>query len=179
MDRITAENRAGELRPILERYSYEYYVLDNPSISDYDYDRLLHELLDIETEFPELATENSPTRRVGGMALNTFAPVRHEVQMGSLQDVFDTADIAAFDARVRETVADPVYIVEPKIDGLSVSLEYRDGAFWRGSTRGDGVTGEDVSENLKTVGSIPMTLTEKLPFLEVRGEVYMPRASFD
>ena len=179
MDRKTAENRAGELRPILERYSYEYYVLDNPSISDYDYDRLLHELLDIETEFPDLATENSPTRRVGGMALNTFAPVRHEVQMGSLQDVFDTADIAAFDARVRETVADPVYIVEPKIDGLSVSLEYRDGAFWRGSTRGDGVTGEDVSENLKTVGSIPMTLTEKLPFLEVRGEVYMPRASFD
>ena len=179
MDRKTAENRAGELRPILERYSYEYYVLDNPSISDYDYDRLLHELLDIETEFPDLTTENSPTRRVGGMALNTFAPVRHEVQMGSLQDVFDTADIAAFDARVRETVADPVYIVEPKIDGLSVSLEYRDGAFWRGSTRGDGVTGEDVSENLKTVGSIPMTLTEKLPFLEVRGEVYMPRASFD
>lgn len=98
----------------MERYSYEYYVLDNPSISDYDYDRLLHELLDIETEFPELATENSPTRRVGGMALNTFAPVRHEVQMGSLQDVFDTADIAAFDARVRETVADPVYIVEPE-----------------------------------------------------------------
>ncbi len=179
MDRKTAEKRAGELRPVLEKYSYEYYVLDNPSISDYDYDKLLHELLDIETEFPELATENSPTRRVGGMALNTFAPVRHEVQMGSLQDVFDTADIAAFDARVRETVADPVYIVEPKIDGLSVSLEYRDGAFWRGSTRGDGVTGEDVSENLKTVGSIPMTLSEKLPFLEVRGEVYMPRASFD
>lgn len=113
------------------------------------------------------------------MALNTFAPVRHEVQMGSLQDVFDTADIAAFDARVRETVADPSTSSSPKIDGLSVSLEYRDGAFWRGSTRGDGVTGEDVSENLKTVGSIPMTLTEKLPFLEVRGEVYMPRASFD
>lgn len=179
MDQRSAKKRVSELRLILEKYSYEYYVLDNPSISDYDYDKLLHELLDLETAFPDLATENSPTRRVGGMALNTFAPVRHEVQMGSLQDVFDTADITAFDARVRETVEDPVYIVEPKIDGLSVSLEYRDGAFWRGSTRGDGVTGEDVSENLKTVGSIPMTLIEKLPFLEVRGEVYMPRASFN
>lgn len=174
-----AAERVKELRETIERHNHSYYVLDNPTISDYDYDRLLHELIDLETEFPALAAENSPTRRVGGAALNTFAPVRHEVQMGSLQDVFDVEELRAFDTRVRETVACPVYTVEPKIDGLSVSLEYRNGQFVRGSTRGDGITGEDVSENLKTVRSIPMSLREPLPFLEVRGEVYMPRASFD
>lgn len=174
-----AAERVKELRETIERHNHSYYVLDNPTISDYDYDRLLHELIDLEAEFPALAAENSPTRRVGGAALNTFAPVRHEVQMGSLQDVFDVEELRAFDTRVRETVACPVYTVEPKIDGLSVSLEYRNGQFVRGSTRGDGITGEDVSENLKTVRSIPMSLREPLPFLEVRGEVYMPRASFD
>lgn len=174
-----AAERVKELRETIERHNHSYYVLDNPTISDYDYDRLLHELIDLEAEFPALAAENSPTRRVGGAALNTFAPVRHEVQMGSLQDVFDVEELRAFDTLVRETVACPVYTVEPKIDGLSVSLEYRNGQFVRGSTRGDGITGEDVSENLKTVRSIPMSLREPLPFLEVRGEVYMPRASFD
>lgn len=174
-----AAERVKELRETIERHNHSYYVLDNPTISDYDYDRLLHELIDLEAEFPALAAENSPTRRVGGAALNTFAPVRHGVQMGSLQDVFDVEELRAFDTRVRETVACPVYTVEPKIDGLSVSLEYRNGQFVRGSTRGDGITGEDVSENLKTVRSIPMSLREPLPFLEVRGEVYMPRASFD
>ena len=174
-----AAERVKELRETIERHNHSYYVLDNPTISDYDYDRLLHELIDLEAEFPALAAENSPTRRVGGAALNTFAPVRHEVQMGSLQDVFDVEELRAFDTRVRETVACPVYTVEPKIDGLSVSLEYRNGQFVRGSIRGDGITGEDVSENLKTVRSIPMSLREPLPFLEVRGEVYMPRASFD
>ena len=174
-----AAERVKELRETIERHNHSYYVLDNPTISDYDYDRLLHELIDLEAEFPALAAENSPTRRVGGAALNTFAPVRHEVQMGSLQDVFDVEELRAFDTRVRETVACPVYTVEPKIDGLSVSLEYRNGQFVRGSTRGDGITGEDVSENLKTVRSIPMSLREPLPFLEVRGEVYMPRSSFD
>ncbi|MGI5966528.1 NAD-dependent DNA ligase LigA [Anaerotruncus sp. AF02-27] len=179
MDFAAAEKRVQELRKMIEKHSYQYYVLDNPSISDFEYDKLLHDLLDLETEFPALDSENSPTRRVGGMALNTFAPVRHEVQMGSLQDVFSTEDLVAFDERVREKIEHPVYIVEPKIDGLSVSLEYRDGGFVRGSTRGDGITGEDVSENLKTVRSIPLTLREKLPFIEVRGEVYMPRASFE
>lgn len=179
MDVLKATARAAELCETIERHSHSYYVLDNPTISDYDYDLLLHELLAIETEHPSLSAENSPTRRVGGAALNTFAPVRHEIQMASLQDVFDPAELRAFDARVREKLDAPVYIVEPKIDGLSVSLEYRDGSFVRGSTRGDGVTGEDVSENLKTVRSIPMTLKKPLPFLEVRGEVYMPRASFE
>ncbi len=181
MDMKQAEKRAEELRRLIEKHNYSYYVLDNPSISDYEYDRLLHELIDLEAGYPQLALENSPTRRVGGAALNSFAPVRHEVQMGSLQDVFDFSELEAFDSRVRERVDKPVYIVEPKIDGLSVSLEYRDGAFVRGSTRGDGITGEDVSENLKTVRSIPMTLQGGNPpaFLEVRGEVYMPRSSFE
>lgn len=179
MDLRTAASRAEELRKEIDRHSYQYYVLDNPTISDYDFDLLLHELIDLEEAFPELQSDTSPTRRVGGAAKNTFAPVRHEVQMGSLQDVFDEADLTAFDTRVRETVEHPVYIVEPKIDGLSVSLEYRDGILVRGSTRGDGVTGEDVTENLRTVRSIPLRLSNRLPFLEVRGEVYMPRASFD
>ncbi|WP_101911037.1 NAD-dependent DNA ligase LigA [Marasmitruncus massiliensis] len=181
MDMKQAEKRAGELRRLIEKHNYSYYVLDNPSISDYEYDQLLHELIDLEAQYPQLALENSPTRRVGGAALNSFAPVRHEVQMGSLQDVFDFSELEAFDSRVREHVDKPVYIVEPKIDGLSVSLEYQNGAFVRGSTRGDGITGEDVSENLKTVRSIPMTLLSSNPpaFLEVRGEVYMPRSSFE
>lgn len=181
MDMKQAERRAGELRRLIEKHNYSYYVLDNPSISDYEYDQLLHELIDLEAQYPQLALENSPTRRIGGAALNSFAPVRHEVQMGSLQDVFDFSELEAFDSRVREHVDKPVYIVEPKIDGLSVSLEYQNGAFVRGSTRGDGITGEDVSENLKTVRSIPMTLQSSNPpvFLEVRGEVYMPRSSFE
>ncbi|MEM1484075.1 NAD-dependent DNA ligase LigA [Oscillospiraceae bacterium PP1C4] len=179
MDISIVTKRVKELREIIEKHNHSYYVMDNPTVSDYDYDKLMHELIDLETEFPELASENSPTRRVGGAARNSFAPVRHEVQMGSLQDVFDPAELTAFDKRVREQIERPIYIVEPKIDGLSVSLEYRDGAFVRGSTRGDGTTGEDVSENLRTVRSIPMTLHEPLPFLEVRGEVFMPRASFD
>lgn len=179
MDLQTARTRVDELRKEIERHNYNYYVMDNPTISDYDFDKLLHELCDLEEAFPGLQSDTSPTKRVGGAAKNTFAPVRHQVQMGSLQDVFDVAELAAFDARVRETVEKPVYIVEPKIDGLSVSLEYRDGALVRGSTRGDGITGEDVTENLRTVRAIPLRLTRPLPFLEVRGEVYMPRASFD
>lgn len=178
-DLESAKRRVQELRTVIEKHNHSYYVLDRPTVSDYEYDRLLHELIDLEEAFPELASDHSPTRRVGGAALNTFAPVRHEVQMGSLQDVFDTAELEAFDARVREQIERPVYIVEPKIDGLSVALEYQDGVFFRGSTRGDGVTGEDVSENLKTVRSIPMTLPEALPLIEVRGEVYMPRSSFE
>lgn len=179
MEINTAKARAKQLREIIEKHSHSYYVLDNPTVTDYEYDRLLHELIDIEQEFPKLSDENSPTRRVGGTAANTFESVRHEVQMGSLQDVFDEAELLSFDQRVRESVQSPVYIVEPKIDGLSVALEYRDGELVRGSTRGDGITGEDVSENLRTVRSIPMRLTEKLPFIEVRGEVFMPRSSFE
>lgn len=179
MDLRTARSRVDELRKEIEKHNYNYYVMDNPTISDYDFDRLLHELIDLEEAFPELQSDTSPTRRVGGAAKNTFAPVRHEVQMGSLQDVFGEEELLAFDAKVRETVEEPLYIVEPKIDGLSVALEYRDGVFVRGSTRGDGITGEDVTENLRTVRSIPLQLNQNLSFLEVRGEVYMPRASFD
>ena len=178
-DLESAKRRVQELRTVIEKHNHSYYVLDRPTVSDYEYDQLLHELIDLEEAYPELASDHSPTRRVGGAALNTFAPVRHEVQMGSLQDVFDIAELEAFNARVREQIERPVYIVEPKIDGLSVALEYQNGVFFRGSTRGDGITGEDVSENLKTVRSIPMTLPEALPLIEVRGEVYMPRSSFD
>ncbi len=179
MDLKEAERQVKELRKVIEKHNHSYYVMDNPTIPDYEYDQLMHQLIDLEAAFPQLATENSPTRRVGGEAKNTFAPVRHEVQMGSLQDVFGFDELRAFDERVREVVSAPVYIVEPKIDGLSVSLEYENGAFVRGSTRGDGITGEDVSENLKTVRSIPMELSHNLKFLEVRGEVYMPRSSFE
>lgn len=179
MDLQTAASRVGQLREEIEKHNYNYYVLDRPTIPDYDFDMLLQELTDLEEAFPELQSDTSPTRRVGGEAKNTFAPVHHDVQMGSLQDVFDMEELQAFGQRVGETVENPVYIVEPKIDGLSVSLEYRDGIFVRGSTRGDGITGEDVTENLRTVRSIPLKLREPLPFLEVRGEVYMPRSSFD
>ena len=179
MDQTTAAKRIEELTSLLEQHGRSYYELDNPTISDYEYDRLLHELIDLEEAFSALASPHSPTRRVGGQALNTFAQVAHTVPMGSLQDVFDTGALLAFDERVRGVVRAPHYVVEPKVDGLSVSVEYRDGVFFRGSTRGDGLTGEDVSENLKTIRSIPLRLTRPIPYLEVRGEVYMPRASFE
>lgn len=174
-----ARQRVAELRSLLERYGHQYYVLDDPSVPDYEYDKLMQELIALEAEFPELDDPNSPTVRIGGPSLNTFEPVVHQVVMGSLQDVFDLEGILAFDKRVRERIENPLYVVEPKIDGLSVSLEYRDGAFVRGSTRGDGVTGEDVSANLRTVRSIPMQLKDPVPYLEVRGEVYMPLSSFE
>ena len=170
--------RAEELRDQLNYHSYKYYVEDDPEIDDFEYDRLMVELQNIEESFPELSTPDSPTRRVGGSADGQFEPVEHAVRMESLQDAFSMEDLRAFDARVRETAPDAVYIVEPKIDGLSVSLEYRDGVFFRGSTRGDGVVGEDVSANLCTVGSIPLRLRRNVPEIEVRGEVYMPRDSF-
>jgi len=178
MDKIP-EQKIKELREALEYHSNRYYVLDSPEIEDYEYDKLLHELIDLEERHPEYMDENSPTARVGGKALNTFAPVRHPVQMGSLQDVFTLEDLEAFDVKVRETVECPLYVVEPKIDGLSVSLEYENGRLIRGSTRGDGFVGEDVTANLKTVRAIPLKLPKPLPLLEVRGEVYMPRGSFE
>lgn len=178
MEKHAAQKRIEELKKIVEYHSYRYYVLDNPEIEDYEFDRLMHELIDLEQEFPELQTPDSPTVRVGGATLNDFQKVTHTVQMGSLQDVFSTNEVREFDARVRETIPAPLYVVEPKIDGLSVSLEYTDGRFTRGSTRGDGIVGEDVTANLKTIASIPLNLPEKLPLLEVRGEVYMPRLNF-
>ena len=179
MDLITARELAQKLREQINYYSELYYEKDDPAISDYEFDKLMHQLIDIEEEYPELLTPDSPTHRVGGRASNSFEQVEHVVQMGSLQDVFSDEEVVAFDRRVREVVSDPIYVVEPKIDGLSVSLEYRDGVLVRGSTRGDGFVGEDVTENIRTIRSVPLRLKRDIPFVEVRGEVYMPVASFE
>ncbi|SDN36628.1 NAD-dependent DNA ligase LigA [Acetanaerobacterium elongatum] len=179
MDLNAAKQRVAEIKPLLEEYAYQYYVMDNPTVSDFEYDKLLHELIDIEQQYPELLTPDSPSQRVGGKALNTFEPVAHTVQMGSLQDVFSYEEVKEFDRRVRETISNPLYVVEPKIDGLSVSLEYQDGVLVRASTRGDGFTGEDVTANIKTISSIPLRLKKQLAGIEVRGEVYMPLKSFE
>lgn len=173
-----ASKRAKELRDLLNYHSHKYYVEDNPEIEDFEYDRLMRELSDIEDKFPELVTPDSPTRRVGGSADGQFEPVEHAVHMESLQDAFSLDELRAFDKRVRETEPNATYVVEPKIDGLSVSLEYENGIFKRGSTRGDGTIGENVSANLRTVGSIPLRLKRELDEIEVRGEVYMPREVF-
>lgn len=177
MDKLIIE-KVKSLRAEIEQHNYNYYVMDNPTIDDYTYDMLMQELKKLETEYPELADPNSPTQRVGGEALNMFEKVEHKVQMGSLQDVFSLEQVKAFTERCEEAAANPIYVVEPKIDGLSVSLEYINGEFVRGSTRGDGFIGEDVTANLKTIKSIPLRLKEAVPFLEVRGEVYMPREIF-
>jgi DNA ligase (NAD+) len=179
MDLNATKKRAAELKALLEEYAYQYYVMDNPTVSDFEYDKLLHELIDIEQQYPELLTPDSPSQRVGGKAMNTFEPVVHTVQMGSLQDVFSYKEVKEFDRRVRETISNPLYVVEPKIDGLSVSLEYQDGVLVRASTRGDGFTGEDVTANIKTISSIPLRLKKQLAGIEVRGEVYMPLKSFE
>ena len=179
MDYEVAKQRVAELTEQLNEHNYHYYVEDNPTISDYDYDKMMEELIGLERDFPQLLSPNSPTQRVGGEAKNTFASVTHAVQMGSLQDVFNLDALDDFDKKVREKVGDTSYIVEPKIDGLSVSLEYQNGVFVRGSTRGDGFVGEDVTENLKTIRSIPLQLKEPVSFLEVRGEVFMSKKVFE
>lgn len=179
MDKEQIKSEYEQLCKQAEQHNFNYYVLDNPTVEDDEYDRLMKRIKEIEAENPEIVSESSPTQHVGGYAINTFEKVTHEVQMGSLQDVFSKGELYDFDERVKSAVGKAVYCVEPKIDGLSVSLEYRDGVFTRGSTRGDGFVGEDITKNLKTIKSIPMELTEKLPFIEVRGEVYMPKASFE
>jgi len=180
MDKHQAETRIQELSALLEQYNYEYYVLDNPSVEDYAYDMLMQELIDLETAYPDLRSPLSPTQRVGGTASNQFEKVTHQIQMQSLQDVFDFEQVGAFVTRCQEEFPDADFSVEPKIDGLSVSLEYHENQFFLGSTRGDGFTGEDVTANLKTIRTIPLTLKSKehLKLLEVRGEVYMPREQF-
>ena len=167
-----------KLRAKLLYHAKKYYVDDAPEISDYDYDMMYAELLRLEAEHPEYDDPASPTHRVGGKPLDKFGKVTHTIQMNSLSDVFSFAELEEFLARVAETIQAPVYSVEPKIDGLSVSLHYENGIFTLGATRGDGFVGEDVTQNLKTVFSIPMRLAEPLT-LTVRGEVYMPRASFE
>ena len=176
---MTPKERIEQLSRELERHNYLYYVMDSPEIQDYEYDAMLRELEVLEEQNPELASPLSPTRRVGGLALSQFEKVNHAVPLESLQDVFSYEELGDFDARVRESVRAPVYTVEPKVDGLSVALEYVDGIFVRGATRGDGLVGEDVTENLKTIRSIPMTLDGAPARLIVRGEVFMPRAVFE
>lgn len=181
---LDAEERIRQLRELINYHNHRYYVEDNPEISDFEYDMLYRELVELEQAHPELITPDSPTRRVGGAADNAFSKVIHEVKMESLTDVFDLGELLDFDKRVRETLGQEVeYVVEKKIDGLSVSLEYQNGMLVRGSTRGDGVVGEDVTQNLKTIRSIPLRLNRlpgepEIPFLEVRGEVFMPRKDF-
>ena len=167
------------LRRELNQAGYEYYVLDAPTMSDYDYDHKLRQLEELEAKYPDSVSADSPTQRVGGAPLDSFAQVQHPVPLESLQDVFDFEELAAFDQRVKAVVPGAVYTVEPKVDGLSVALEYVDGVFVRGATRGDGNVGEDVTENLRTIRSIPMRLPEESRGrLIVRGEVYMPKKVF-
>lgn len=178
MDLKSAKSRIDELVDVLNYHSRLYYVEDRNEISDYEYDMLQNELKKLEAEYPELIRKDSPTQRVGGEALSVFEKVEHIVQMGSIQDVFSFSEVEQFINTVKQSVDNPHFVVEPKIDGLSVSLEYVDGEFTVGSTRGDGFVGENITQNLKTVMSVPMSISEKLPLLEVRGEVYMPKNVF-
>lgn len=171
--------RYDELCRLIEYHNEKYYQNDDPEISDYDYDLLMLELKALEYENPKLINENSPTKKVGGVAVNTFASVVHIVPMESLQDVFSESELFAFDKRVREAVGEVTYCVEPKIDGLSISLEYENGVLVRGSTRGDGEIGEDVTANVTTIRSVPKKLKNSIEFLEVRGEVFMSHKSFE
>ncbi|MGG3889362.1 NAD-dependent DNA ligase LigA [Metabacillus fastidiosus] len=173
------EQRAKELRDLINTYNYEYHVLDNPSVPDAEYDRLMRELIALEEEHPELKFPDSPTQRVGGTILEGFKKVEHTTPMLSLGNAFNDQDLRDFDRRVRQGVGDNIeYVVELKIDGLAVSLRYENGVFVQGSTRGDGTTGEDITENLKTIHSIPLRLKRDISF-EVRGEAFMPKKSFE
>ena len=172
------QKRIQDLTALLNEAGYRYYVLDDPTLPDFEYDRLLRELEDLEKTYPEYVLPDSPTKRVGGQAVNTFGEVTHAVPLMSLQDVFSMEELEDFLNRTQEALPNAAYSVEPKIDGLSVALEYEDGRFVRGATRGDGVVGEDVTENLKTIRSIPMTLENAPARLIVRGEVYMSKKTF-
>ena len=179
MELEQAKQRAEELRRVIERNNRLYYMENAPELEDFEYDALTRELKAIEAEYPQLVTPSSPTQHVNEAASSKFSKVAHTVKMESLQDAFSFEELREFDTRVREAGVEPQYVVEEKIDGLSVSLEYQDGRFVRGSTRGDGLVGEDVTENLATIRAIPKTLPPGAPeFLEVRGEVYMPHDAF-
>ncbi len=175
---VDPKARIEELTDKLNYHNYKYYVEDAPEISDFEFDAMLRELEELEEKYPELKRDNSPTSRVGGEAVSIFSEVIHTVPMQSLQKAFSQSEIYDFDRRVRETVPQPEYVVEHKIDGLSVSIEYENGELVRGSTRGDGNTGEDVTENIKTIRSVPLRLKDPIPYLEVRGEVFMSQDSF-
>ncbi len=176
---MTPRQRIEELTALLTDANYRYYVLDDPQMPDFEYDRLLRELEILENENPQLAAPDSPTRRVGGQALSQFEKVTHPVPLMSLQDVFSPEELSDFLLKIKEGYPEAEFSVEPKIDGLSVALEYENGVFVRGATRGDGNVGEDVTENLKTIHSIPMTIPDAPARLIVRGEVFMPKKSFE
>jgi DNA ligase (NAD+) len=179
MDRETAENRVNDLQNLLNQYGYEYYVLDKPSVPDAEYDRLLQDLLRLEQEYPEFKTADSPTQRVGGAPLTAFQKVTHRTPMLSLANAFSDDDLKDFDRRVNQSIGSNYqYVCELKIDGLAVSLQYADGQFVLGATRGDGTIGEDITTNLRTIRSIPLRLKKPLT-LEVRGEAFMPKTSFE
>lgn len=173
------EKKIEELRKTLRYHSDRYYNDDAPEIEDYEYDMMMRELKELEEKYQEYDAPDSPTKKVGGVADNSFESVAHSVRMESLQDAFSKDELREFSNRVEDTVSDVNYVVEPKIDGLSVSLEYRDGVFLRGSTRGNGDVGEDVSGNLRVIHNIPLKLNKSIPYIEVRGEVYMPKKSFE
>ncbi|MGE6259872.1 NAD-dependent DNA ligase LigA [Heyndrickxia sporothermodurans] len=179
MERMTAEKRVEELRNLLNQYNYEYHVLDRPSVPDSEYDQLMRELTQIEEQFPDLITTDSPTQRVGGEVLSAFEKVEHRIPMLSLGNAFNEADLRDFDRRVKQAVGEEVeYVCELKIDGLAISLRYENGLFIQGATRGDGTIGEDITTNLKTIRSIPLRLKQEFS-IEVRGEAYMPKKSFE
>ncbi|MGM0828495.1 MAG: NAD-dependent DNA ligase LigA [Bacillota bacterium] len=179
MDRQSAGKRINELHELLNQYNYEYHVLDKPSVPDSEYDQLLRELIELEDQFPDLKTADSPSQRVGGAILDAFEKVEHRTPMLSLGNAFNEEDLRDFDRRVRQAVGDDFsYVCELKIDGLAVSLRYEDGVFAQGATRGDGSIGEDITSNLKTIRSIPLKISEKISF-EVRGEAFMPKGSFE
>lgn len=171
------KKRVEKLHDLLNQYSYEYYVQDNPSVPDSEYDKLLHELIEIEEKYPEFKSTDSPTVRVGGEAQSSFEKVNHDTPMLSLGNAFNEEDLRKFDQCIRDSIGKVEYMCELKIDGLAVSLKYENGRFVQGLTRGDGTTGEDITENLRTIHAIPLKIKEPLNF-EVRGEAYMPRRSF-
>lgn len=179
MDKLAAKEEIDKLVDTLNHHAYLYYVLDDPQIDDYEYDMMNKRLRELEEQFPQLVRADSPSLRVGGETLSGFEKVQHTVQMGSLQDVFSYDEVKAFVDRVSQSIDAPRFCVEPKIDGLSVSLEYTDGVLTRGSTRGDGFVGEDVTANIRTIMSVPLRLSRPLPMIEIRGEVYMPRNAFE
>ena len=172
------EQRIDELIKLIDKANYEYYTLDKPTITDQEYDRYMQELQTLEEKHPELKREDSPTSRVGGQVIDEFKKVTHELPMLSLGNVFNEDDIMAFDERIKKVISTPEYVAELKIDGLSVSLVYKNGKLVKAATRGDGVTGEDITHNARTIKSIPLTLTKPID-IEVRGEIYMSKASFN
>lgn len=178
---MSKEQIRKQMKDLIDEIQYHndlYYNKDKPKISDYDYDMLLKKLTELEQNYPDLKFPNSPVSKVGGEASSSFEKVEHKVQMGSLQDAFDFNELFLFDKRVREKIADVSYVVEPKVDGLSVSLEYENGKFVRGSTRGDGFVGEDVTENIRMISTIPSKLNSSIPYIEVRAEVFLPISQF-